>query len=210
MTDAGQSGEPETSDPAAPGPPAGEPGRRSPERIAKRRRRRRWIGIIALIIVLLFAAITARVFVWPDLPALPQHADAIVELAGPGDAGRDALALKLARAHRADYLVQSTTVGDTHCLPPPAGVQLLCFHPDPGTTRGEAQWIGREAKARNWKSVILVTTPDQAYRAKLRVDRCFPGKVYVATSTLPWQRWFTQIPYQWGATVKALTVQRSC
>ncbi len=106
--------------------------------------------------------------------------------------------------------MQSTKVGDTHCLPAPPDVKLLCFHPDPGTTRGEAQWIGREAAQRHWKSVILVTTPDQAYRAKLRVGRCFPGKVYVATSSLPWHSWFKQIPYQWGATTKALVWQRSC
>ncbi len=87
---------------------------------------------------------------------------------------------------------------------------LLCFHPDPGTTRGEAQWIGTEGRARGWKSVILVTTPDQAYRARLRVGRCFPGKVYVATSALPWHYWFRQIPYQWGATAKALVWERSC
>jgi hypothetical protein len=179
-------------------------------RFAKRRRRRRriWIGLLALFV--LFAAITARVFIWPDLPALPKHAEAIVELAGPANSGRDAVAVQLAQDHRADYLAQSTQLGDTHCLPAPADVHLLCFHPDPGTTRGEGQWIGREAQRLNWKSVILVTTPDQAYRAKLRVGRCFPGKVYVATSTLPWTDWFKQIPYQWGATVKALTWQRSC
>ena len=143
----------------------------------RKRRRRRIVGVVVLVIVLLFAAITARV----------------IELAGPGDDGRDARAIQLANEGRTDYLVQSTKVGDTHCLPAPQDVKLLCFHPDPATTRGEAQWIGREAAQRHWKSVILVTTPDQAYRAKLRVGRCFPGKVYVATSTLPWKRWFTHL-----------------
>jgi uncharacterized SAM-binding protein YcdF (DUF218 family) len=185
-------------------------GEHNAARRPRKRRRRRIVGVVVLVIVLLFAAITARVFVWPDLPALPAHADAVIELAGPGDDGRDARAIQLANEGRTDYLVQSTKVGDTHCLPAPQDVKLLCFHPDPATTRGEAQWIGREAAQRHWKSVILVTTPDQAYRAKLRVGRCFPGKVYVATSTLPWKRWFTQIPYQWGATAKALVWQRSC
>ena len=30
-----------------------------------------------------FVAVTARVFVWPDLQPLPEHADAIIELGGP-------------------------------------------------------------------------------------------------------------------------------
>ena len=109
--------------------------------------------------------------------------------------------------------MQSTVAaeaGTSRCLPATRGVTVLCFHPVPGTTRGEAEWIGREAKARNWRSVILVTTPDQAWRARLRLSRCFDGKVYVATSPLPFSKWFEQIPYQWLASAKALTVQRAC
>jgi hypothetical protein len=58
--------------------------------------------------------------------------------------------------------------------------------------------------------VILVTTPDQAWRARLRTTRCFPGDVYVATAPLPPLSWIWLIPYQWAASVKALTVERSC
>ncbi len=163
--------------------------------------------------VLAWATVTARLFVWPDLPPLPQRADAIVELAGPAVDGRDHLAIKLANEHKAAFLVQSTVVaeaGTSRCLPAPRGVTVLCFNPVPGTTRGEAEWIGREAKARNWRSVILVTTPDQAWRARLRLSRCFDGKVFVATSPLPFSKWLEQIPYQWLASAKALVVQRAC
>lgn len=168
---------------------------------------------VLLLALLVAAAVTARVFVWPDLPPLPPHADAIIELGGPGDDGRDGLALKLAREGRGAVLVQSTTVqeaGTSTCLPPVAGVEVLCFHAVPGTTRGEAEWIGREAKARGWRSVILVTTPDQAWRARLRVKRCFDGKVFSATSRLPRSKWPRQIAYQWSASAKALFLQRGC
>jgi hypothetical protein len=57
---------------------------------------------------------------------------------------------------------------------------------------------------------VLVTTPDQAWRARLRVTRCFDGEVYVATSPLPPLAWLGQIPYQWAATVKALVFERAC
>lgn len=162
-------------------------------------------------LVLLLVSATARLLVWPSLPELPAHADAIVELGGPGD--RDSVALALARAHRADYVVQSTVASDARsntCLPAVPDVTVLCFHADPNTTRGEAQAIGRLADQYGWRSIILVTTPDQAWRATVRVGRCFDGEVFVSTARLPALEWFRQIPYQWGATVKAFTFERDC
>ena len=90
------------------------------------------------------------------------------------------------------------------------GVTVECFHPDPDTTRGEARYIGQLAAQRHWTSVILVTTPDQAWRARLRVSRCFDGEIYNVTAHLPLRMWFQQIPYQWVASVKALTIERAC
>lgn len=55
-----------------------------------------------------------------------------------------------------------------------------------------------------------MTTPDQAWRARLWVTRCFGGDVYVSTARLPISGWLWQIPYQWGATVKAFTIERTC
>jgi uncharacterized SAM-binding protein YcdF (DUF218 family) len=165
----------------------------------------------AVIGLLAFAAITARLFVWPDLPPLPAEVDAIVELGGPGV--RDAAALALARDHRAPVLIQSTVAaeaGTRRCLPPVPGVTISCFHADPYTTRGEARYIGDMARRHHWRSVALVTTPDHAWRAKLRVARCFGGDIYVATSPLPRRDWLTAIPYQWAATVKALVFERDC
>ena len=172
--------------------------------------RLRVVGIGAVLVAALVAALTARVFVWPALPPLPAHADAIVELAGPGDSARDQVALRLAREHRAPLLIQSTLPGDTSCLPPVAGVTIACFQPDPSTTRGEARHIGALAAKRHWTSVILVTTPDQAWRAHVRVSRCFSGAIYGATAHLPLRDWFRQIPHQWGASIKALTIERGC
>jgi uncharacterized SAM-binding protein YcdF (DUF218 family) len=162
-------------------------------------------SIAIVIVVSLFAAATARLFVWPPLAPLPSQADAIIELGGPGD--RDSAAMALARQHRAPVLIQSTTIGEAgtdRCLPAIPGVTILCFHPDPDTTRGEARYIGDLARQHQWKSVILITTPDHAWRARLRVKRCFSGEVYVSTTPLPPLHWFIAIPYQWAATVKAL------
>ena len=67
----------------------------------------RRVALIALILLVPFSALTARLFVWPSLPPLPDHADAIIELGGPGD--RDAVTIALAEEHRAPLLIQSTT-----------------------------------------------------------------------------------------------------
>ncbi|MBA2954224.1 YdcF family protein [Nocardioides sp. MAH-18] len=166
---------------------------------------------MALLVLVMFGVTTARVFVWPDLRPLPGHVDAIVELGGPGD--RDAVTLDLAAQHLAPLVIQSTVASDAlsdTCLPPVPGVEIGCFHPAPDTTRGEARWIGEQAAEHGWHSIIIVTTPDHAWRARLRVQRCFPGEVYVATSPLPPLDWFRQIPYQWGASAKALLLQRAC
>jgi uncharacterized SAM-binding protein YcdF (DUF218 family) len=166
------------------------------------------VGVAALLV---FAAVTVRLFVWPDLPPLPPRADAIVELGGPGN--RDATALGLAQAGRAPVLAQSTVrrdAGTSRCLPPVPGVTILCFHADPNTTRGEARYIGEMGRLHGWRSVIIVTTPDHAWRARLRVSRCFPGETYVDLAPLPHRWWPVKIPYQWAATLKALILERTC
>jgi hypothetical protein len=173
------------------------------------RRTRRIIWAATASALLLFTAVTARVFVWPDLRPLPDRVDAIIELAGPGDDSRDQVALELARQNRAPVLVQSIDPR-ARCLPSVPGVTVVCFHAVPDTTRGEARYVGQLAAQRHWTSVILVTTPDQAWRAKLRVSRCFDGDIYNVTAHLPLLMWFQQIPYQWFASAKALTIERGC
>jgi uncharacterized SAM-binding protein YcdF (DUF218 family) len=174
------------------------------------RRRRRTIALLA-IAALLLSGMTARLFVWPELPSLPSRADAIVELGGPGN--RDGAALALAREHEAPILVQSTVVaeaGTDTCLPPVKDVTILCFNADPPTTRGEARYIATLAAERGWRSVILVTSRDHAWRARLRVERCFHGDVYVSMTPLPVWAWPRQIAYQWAATAKAVLLEREC
>lgn len=180
-------------------------------RSRRRSRVRRWVLGAVVLGVVAGTGLTARLFVWPSLPALPTHADAIIELSGPTN--RDAATLALAGQHLAPLVIQSTTPGDAAdgvCLPAVPDVAIDCFSPEPGTTRGEARYIGQRARAEGWSSVILVTTPDHAWRARLRVQRCFPGQVYVATTPLPRADWVRQIPYQWAATLKAELLQRDC
>ncbi len=170
-------------------------------------RRRAFGAVMALIMA--FVLVTVRLFVWPA-EGMPARVSAIVMLAGPGD--RLPVALQLAREHRAPMLVVSRGwqgYGGP-CPPAAPAVKLICFDPNPGNTRGEAEFAGQLAKRYHWRSVVLVTTRAQDTRARIIVGRCFGGSIYVATASLPGSDWPYQIAYGWGALLKALVVQRDC
>ena len=176
------------------------------------RGRWRWATVAALLVMALFVAVTARLFVFPA-QGMPAHVDAIVMLDGPGDAGRRATALRLAKERRAPTLLISRGRFESahwRCPLPMRYVKVICFNPSPATTQGEAEFVGRLASQHRWTSVALVTVTPQDTRARLRLSRCFPGAVYVLTSPLPTEEWPYQIAYEWGATLKALFLQRKC
>jgi uncharacterized SAM-binding protein YcdF (DUF218 family) len=170
--------------------------------------RRKTLAVVAALIVM-FAAATARVLIWP-VEWTPAKADAIVMLAGPGD--RLPVALQLAAQHRAPVLVVSRGwMGyGGPCPPPTQGVRTICFNPNPGNTRGEAEYVGALARRNAWHSLIVVAIRPQAVRAQLLFSRCFSGQVYVATSPVSLGDWPYQIAYGWGALVKAALAVRGC
>ena len=57
--------------------------------------------------------------------------------------------------------------------------------------------------------MIVVTSTAQATRARLRIDRCFQGDLDVVT-VQPDFALVRDVVYEWGATLKALVLQRSC
>jgi uncharacterized SAM-binding protein YcdF (DUF218 family) len=170
---------------------------------------RRRAFAVAIAVVVAFGLITARLFVWPA-QGMPARVSAIVMLAGPGN--RLPVALQLAQEHRAPILVISQGEHGYGGLCPsePPDVKLICFDPNPGSTRGEAEFVGRIAKEYRWDSVVLVASRAQDTRARIVVGRCFGGSIYVMTGSLPMGNWPYQVMYQWGALFKALVLYRSC
>ena len=173
-------------------------------------RKRHW-RLVVVVLVMAIGAATARLFIWPD-QGMPARVSAIVMLNGPGD--RLDTALNLAWQHRAPFVVISRGSpayghgGD--CAPSIPHVTVICFDPNPSTTKGEAEYVGRLARKYHWQSIALVTITPQDSRGRLRVERCFAGPVYVVTAPLSLSAWPYQIAYEWGATAKALILQRSC
>lgn len=176
---------------------------------ARRGRRlfRLTFGLTVLIVI--FCAATARLFVLPSR-GMPSQVSAIVMLDGPGDALN--VAVRLAAEHRAPFLLVSRGTPASHdpCPRQIHDVTLICFNPVPATTRGEAEFVGRLGRRYHWRSIAIVAITPQASRARLRVARCFAGQVYVATAPLTRSTWPYQITYEWGALFKALVIQPTC
>jgi len=161
------------------------------------------------VLLVLFCAATARLFIFP-VTGMPARVGAIVVPGGPGN--RVEAALKLAAQDRARYLILSEGqyVPPQLCGSHVGSAAVLCFTPSPGTTQGEAEATARLAGKYDIHSIVLVTTPDQTWRAELRFRRCYSGQIYGVTTPLPAHMWPFQIAYQWAATVKAEIVNRSC
>lgn len=182
-------------------------GRRLPARPGRRRKL-----LIALVICLVaVSAATVRLFVLPDR-GMPPRVSAIVMLNGPGP--RLGTALRLAWEHRAPYVVISRGSAyyghGNNCAPQIPHETIICFDPDPSTTKGEAEFVGRLAQRYGWRSIVLVATTPQVSRGRLRVERCFAGPVYAVSTPISLSRWPYEIAYEWGAIIKALVFQRSC
>jgi hypothetical protein len=143
---------------------------------------------------------------------MPARVSAIVMFNGPGD--RLGTALGLAFAHRASTVViargSSYWGHGSVCAPTIPRVKVICFVPAPETTRGEAEYAGDLARRYHWHSIVLVATTPQNTRARLRLGRCFGGKIYVVDAPLPRHEWLQAIAYEWGAMTKALFFQRRC
>lgn len=152
----------------------------------------------------------ARTDRWIDEPA-----DAVVMFGGAGP--RFQLAVALVEGGVSDTLVvsnpndpdpQGYTAFGVFCAGP-HDYETICFDPEPRTTRGESRFVAELAEARRWDRVVIVTTEDQASRARLLTERCWDGDVDVAVVDTDLNR-AGRVVYEWGATARALLLRRSC
>lgn len=146
----------------------------------------------------------------------PVRSDVILVLGPPLVDGRLDEALRLAAAHYAGTVAISIGWDKglqrvAACANDNPSYQVVCFRPDPATTRGEAEELGRLARERGWHSVLVVTSKYHVSRARLIVSRCMSGSVRVLApaSTLSAGDWLYQFAYQTGGFAKAF-LHRSC
>jgi hypothetical protein len=180
---------------------------------APQRRRLRWLGIAVAAVITAFAVATALLFVWPQ-SGMPGRVDALVMLGGNGN--QYFVATQLAQEHKAPVLVISSDLdvpaGSSDCTPAIPGVKIICFHPAPQTTQGEAEYLGKLTRLYHWHSIAVVTIAPQDTRVRLRFGRCISPatKLYLVNGSFQRRTWPYEIAYEWAATVKALVLQRSC
>lgn len=171
-------------------------------------RRHRVVSAAVVLVLLAIVVVDVRLYVVPRSDP-PARSDAYVVLGGDTFTQRLVAGLKLAHEYPGATLVVSTPGGHVQCPPWPPE-RLICFVPDPSTTQGEARMAAQLAVAHGWKSMTVVTTADQVWRARLRFARCWSGDLRVVQApTSSWIR-IREIPYEMGATVKAQVFQRGC
>jgi DUF218 domain len=167
--------------------------------------------------VLLTAVIDAGlpVYVQPQIDRL-RHVDAIFVLGGYGDS-RYAMGLDLDAQGWAPTVVLSNPNGHDDkimtdfCATPHAKLHLLCFVPDPPTTKGEGRELHRLAEQYGWRTVIVVTFRPHISRARFILEQCFDGElIMVASPTqIPITRWAFEYVYQTAGYVRAV-LQSGC
>jgi uncharacterized SAM-binding protein YcdF (DUF218 family) len=91
-----------------------------------------------------------------------------------------------------------------------ASFRVVCFHPDPYSTRGEARFVAGLMKRRGWKHVVVVTSRYHVLRARMDFRRCVDGDVDGVGASTSLGRWAAGIVQEWPKLAYALTFGRSC
>lgn len=162
-----------------------------------------------MVVLVVFVAATARLFVWPPTDR-PMRVDAVVSLGGDPGQRRAHAAIALADAGYADVALVSLGGYDVPCPRASRRVEVLCFRPDPVDTRGEAEHAALLARRHHWSSLIVVSERSQATRARLLFARCTSARLLMVPVEDHLVRLPFDVAYEWGATIKALLLKRSC
>lgn len=177
--------------------------------------RGRNILIVGVTGILLFAVVYggvgAQLFVRDHQDAL-RPVDAVVVLGGEHD-GREDYGLRLAQQGYARTVVISDPSGGQSpvmrraCAAGTADIEVLCFDPDPPTTRGEAMQVQRLANERQWQSVIVISWRFHLVRARYIFGQCFDGQTVMRSVPRDYDAnpltWTFRIGYQYAGFAKA-------
>jgi len=139
---------------------------------------------LALVGLGVWLALALYLFVWPRQDH-PRRAAAIIVLAGDEEY-RFPRALELVRAGVAPVLVisdgaRSSWAPARNLCAHPSGhsFRVICFHPTPYSTRGEARGALSLAERYHWNSLLVVTSTYHVFRARLLFKRCLDGHARV-------------------------------
>jgi uncharacterized SAM-binding protein YcdF (DUF218 family) len=169
--------------------------------------------LLLLALVAAFVILSCVLFLFPNQNE-PKRADAVVVLAGSHL--RLGKGLELMRKGVAETLVISDGFqpdwpqANRLCRNGSPDFEVICFHPDPYSTRGEAEEIGRLVRARRWKTVAVVTSTFHVTRARMLVRRCTDAHVDAVGAHYPLKLLPVAVVSEWGKLAYALTLGRKC
>ncbi len=175
----------------------------------------RWAFRLVLAVVLFFAfvGVTLYLFVFPHTDRFT-HADAVVVLSG-GKSDRLPKGLQLVQRGVAPTLV----ISDGNAADYPEANKLcrggrpfkvICFRPDPYSTRGEAEAVARLARKHHWRSLVVVTSRYHVFRARILFKRCFKGRLAVVGSWPSPTNYVVGALQEWPKLIYEETLIRSC
>lgn len=176
------------------------------------RRRMRTASWVLAVLVVIWLAATARLFVWPPTDEV-HRADAVIML--PGESTRLPRALQLVEGGVSSTLVISTGPNDAM---EEAGLtcgrnghlEVLCFQPQPATTSGEARGISRLADEHGWNRIAVVTSRYHITRAAVLIRQCFDGELRMVAARSPLGPMLGGMAPEWPSLIAAYTVDRAC
>lgn len=171
--------------------------------------RRRWLNIVVAVLVVAAGLVEIRLYVVPASDGA-RPADAVVVLGGQAYQDRLRTADAMLKKYPGSVVVVSIPSGIPCPTQPPGASAILCFSPNPSTTQGEARTAAKLATQYGWKSMEVVTTADQVWRARLRFSRCWSGNITMVRSDSSIYLRMRAVPYETAATIKAETLQRGC
>jgi uncharacterized SAM-binding protein YcdF (DUF218 family) len=181
-----------------------------------RARRKRLIAVLVAAVAAFAAGYPVYVSPTVDPISPDRPADAVVALGGDPRTGPYAqqlvtrgLARTLVLSDPYDGWPNSVTALCREAADRQDG-SVLCFDPNPRTTRGEARAITRLAADHGWRDVIVVVPIYHVSRARMIVQRCFVGDLAVIETpdpVPPWV-WIYQYGYQTAGYLKAAILQR--
>lgn len=171
------------------------------------------VKLVLTLLVLAFVAGSVRLFLWPEQDA-PTRADAVVVLAG-SRVPRLEKGLELMRRRVAPVLVVSDAPAPgwpqaNRLCTGRARFRVICFRPDPYSTRGEAEAVGRMARRNRWRRVVVVTSVFHVTRSRILFERCLDAEVQVVGTRYAYRRLPRFVASEWVKLAYAETLGRDC